>query len=68
MTLFSPLSLPMKKMGETYYDASSSMHPNAFSCLIHPSSISPSAFDHGYGLHFIELGAPGKNLIVMLGL
>jgi hypothetical protein len=57
----------MKKMGETYCDAPSSMRPNASSYLIHPSSISPSTFDCGYGLHFIELGVPGKNLIVMLG-
>jgi len=68
MTLFSPLSfLLMKKMGETYWDTPSLICPNAFSCLIHPSSILPSTLDHGYGLHFIELGAFGKNLIVMSG-
>ena len=68
MTHFLLLSfLPMKKMGETYCDAPSSMHSNAFSCLIHPSSISPSPLDHGYGLHLIELGVFGRNLIVMLG-
>jgi hypothetical protein len=68
MTHFSPLSFfPMKKIGDTIGDAPSVMRPSAFSCLIHDSSISPSAFDRGYGLHLIELGAPGKNLIVMLG-
>src|SRR6266850_3321585 len=69
MTCFSPLSfLPMKKIGEMYCDAPSLMRPSAFSCLIHASSISPSALDHGYGLHLIEVGASGRNLTVMFGL
>src|SRR6266850_3525827 len=69
MTCFSSLSfMPMKKMGETYCDAPSLIHPSAFSCLIHASSILPSALDCGYGLHFIEVGASGRNLTVVFGL
>src|SRR6266850_2176425 len=69
MTCFSPLSfLPMKKIGETYCDAPSLIHPNSFSCLIHISSISPSALECRYGLHLIEVGASGRNLTVMFGL
>src|SRR6267142_6528508 len=69
MTRFSPLSfLPMKKTGETYCDGPSLMRPSAFSCLTHASSVSPSIFERGYGLHLIEVGASGRNLIVMFGL
>src|SRR6266850_4484724 len=69
MTRFSPLSfLPMKKTGETYCDGPSLIRPNAFSCLTHASSVLPSTLEHGYGLHLIELGASGRNLIVMFGL
>src|SRR6267142_5952341 len=69
MTRFSPLSfLPMKKTGETYWHGPSLIRPNAFSCLTHASSVLPSALEHGYGLHLIELGASGRNLIVMFGL
>src|SRR6266850_4298710 len=69
MTCFSPLSfLPMKKIGETNCDGPFLIHPSAFSCLIHISLISPSALDRGYGLHLIEVGASGRNLIVMFGL
>src|ERR1700682_1157466 len=68
ITLFSPLSFfPMKKMGETYGDGPSLMRPNANSCLIQASSTLPSAFDRGYGLHFMEVGASGRSLIVMSG-
>src|SRR6266850_4179999 len=69
MMRFSPLSfLPIKKIGETNCNGPSLIRPSAFSCLIHISSISPSALDHGYGLHLIEVGASGRNLIVMFGL
>src|SRR6266850_175934 len=69
MTCFSPLSFfPIKKTGETNCDAPSLIRPSAFSCLTHSSSISPSALDHGYGLHLIEVGASGRNLTVMFGL
>src|SRR6267142_5156824 len=69
MTCFSPLSfLPMKKMGETNCDGPSLICPSAFSCLSHISSTSPSALDRGYGLHLIEVGASGRNLIDMFGL
>src|SRR6266850_285918 len=69
MTHFSPLSfLPMKKMGETNCDGPSLICPSAFSCLIHISSASPSALERGYGLHLIEVGASGRNLIDMFGL
>src|SRR6266850_1360355 len=69
MMCFSPLSfLPMKKMGETNCDSPSLICPNAFSCLSHISSTSPSALDRGYGLHLIEVGASGRNLIDMFGL
>src|SRR6267142_235618 len=69
MTCFSPLSfLPMKKIGETNCDGPSLIRPSAFSCLIHISLISPSALDHGYGLHLIEVGASGRNLIDMFEL
>src|SRR6266850_262813 len=68
MTHFSPLSfLPMKKTGEMNCDGPYFIHPSAFSCLSHASSTSPSAFEHGYGLHLIEVGASGRNLIVMFG-
>ena len=53
-------------MGEIYCNAPSLICPNAFSYLIHPYLISPSALDLGYGLHLIELGVLGRNLIVML--
>src|SRR6266850_7796739 len=69
MMCFSLLSfLPMKKIGETYCDAPSLRRPNAFSCFIHISSISPLALEHRYGLHLIEVGASGRNLTVMFGL
>src|SRR6267142_2876536 len=69
MMCFSLLSfLPMKKIGETYCNAPSLICPSAFSCLIHISSISPSALEHGYGLHLIEVGASGRNLTVMFRL
>src|ERR1700682_1799456 len=69
MTRFSSLSfLPMKKIGETIGDAPSLIRPKAFSCLIQFCSRSPSAFERGYGLHLIDVGAFGRNLIVMLGL
>src|SRR6266850_1040244 len=69
MTCFSLLSfLPMKKIGETNCNGPSLIRPSAFSCLIHVSLISPSALDRGYGLHLIEVGASGRNLIVMFGL
>src|SRR6266850_7634161 len=69
MMCFSPLSfLSMKKIGETYCDAPSLIRPNAFSCLTHASSISPSALECGYGLHLIEVSASGRNLTVMFGL
>src|SRR6266850_3239352 len=68
MTCFSPLSfLPMKKTGETNCDGPSLICPSAFSCLSHASSISPSPLEHGYGLHLIEVGASGRNLIVIFG-
>src|ERR1700682_6035283 len=68
MTRFSLLSfLPMKKIGDAIGDAPSLMRPRAFSCLIQFCSRSPSAFEHGYGLHLIDVGAFGRNLIVMLG-
>src|SRR6266850_906760 len=63
---FSLLSfLPMKKIGETYCDAPFLICPNAFSCLTHISSISPSTLEHGYGLHLIEVGASRRNLTIM---
>src|SRR6267142_1773156 len=69
MTCFSLLSfLPMKKMGETNCDGPSLIRPSAFSCLIHISSISPSALECRYGLHLIKVGASGRNLIDMFGL
>src|SRR6266850_1346774 len=69
MTCFSPLSfLPMKKMGETNCNGPSLIHSSAFSCLSHISSTSPSAFECGYGLHLIEVGASSRNLIDMFGL
>src|SRR6267142_2815996 len=68
MTHFSPLSfLPMKKTGETNCDGPSLIRPSASSCLSHSSSTSPSAFERGYGLHLIEVGTSGRNLIVMFG-
>src|ERR1700692_4969445 len=68
MTHFSSLSfLPMKKI-EAIGHAPSLMRPKAFSCLIQFCSRSPSAFERGYGLHLIDVGAFGRNLIVMLGL
>src|SRR6267142_1048054 len=68
MTCFSPLSfLPLKKTGKTNCDGPSLIHPRAFSSLSHASSTSPSTFEHRYGLHLIEVGASGRNLIVMFG-
>ena len=69
MMCFSPLSfLPMKKIGETYCDAPSLMHPSAFSCLTHAFSILPSALECEYGLHLIEVSASERNLTVIFGL
>src|ERR1700730_7831329 len=68
MTRFSSVPfLPMKNTGDTYSDAPSTMRPKYFSCLTQSSSISPSALERGYGLHLIDLGAAGSNLIVMFG-